>query len=242
LKTVKEVSSLTGISVRTLHHYHAIGLLVPTQITEAGYRLYGEEALERLQTVLLLRELHFPLKEIREILDTPGFDPCQALEQQIRLLELQREHLDRLIAHARQLQKTGGIHMDFTPFDTTQMDQYAAEVKEKWGKTQAYREFREKTAGQSPEATISAGDGLMAIFTQLGQLRQLPAESKEVQALIARLQKYITDHYYTCTRQILRGLGQLYIAGDSMTENIDRAGGPGTAAFAHRAIEIYCKE
>ena len=81
----------------------------------------------------------------------------------------------------------------------------------------------------------------MAIFAELGAIRHLSPASAEAQALIAKLQSFITAHYYTCTKQILRGLGQMYIAGDAMTANIDRAGGEGTAAFAHEAIEIYCQ-
>ena len=127
MKTVKEVSRLTGVSVRTLHHYDAIGLLKPTRVTEAGYRLYDDAALRRLQSILLFRELQFPLKEIRQILDCPDFDQMEALEQQIRLLELQRQRLDRLIDHARQIQKTGVMDMDFKPFDTKQLDEYAAQ-------------------------------------------------------------------------------------------------------------------
>ena len=103
MKTVKEVSLLTGVSVRTLHHYDAIGLLKPTRVTEAGYRLYDDTALGRLQTILLFRQLQFPLKEIRDILDSPGFDPMEALTQQIHLLELQRQQLDNLISHARKI-------------------------------------------------------------------------------------------------------------------------------------------
>ena len=104
MKTVKEVSQITGVSVRTLHHYDAIGLLPPTRVTEAGYRLYDDTALQRLQTILLLRQLEFPLKQIQEILDAPNFDPVAALEDQIRLLEMKRTHLDTLIAHAKKLQ------------------------------------------------------------------------------------------------------------------------------------------
>ena len=78
MKTVKEVSRLTGVSVRTLHHYDAIGLLKPAKVTEAGYRLYDDAALGRLQTILLFRELQFPLKEIREMLDAADFDPIAA--------------------------------------------------------------------------------------------------------------------------------------------------------------------
>ena len=241
MKTVKEVSSITGVSVRTLHHYDAIGLLKPTRVTEAGYRLYDDTALRRLQTILLFRELQFPLKEIREILDSPGFDQKEALQQQIHLLELQRQHLDTLISHARKIQMTGVTIMDFTPFDRSELDEYAAQAKARWGKTNAYKEFEQKTAGQTPAQMQSAGDALMGIFAQFGAIRHTSPASAEAQALVAKLQGFIAEHYYTCTKPILLGLGQMYIAGDSMTENIDRAGGEGTAEFAHQAIDIYCK-
>ena len=137
MKTVTEVSRITGVSVRTLHHYDAIGLLRPTAVTEAGYRLYDEQALGRLQTILLFRQLQFPLKEIKKILDSPNFDPREALSQQIELLELQKEHLEGLIAHARQIQKTGVINMDFSAYDQRKIDEYSARAKEKWGGTDA---------------------------------------------------------------------------------------------------------
>lgn len=241
MKTVKEVSRLTGVSVRTLHHYDAIGLLKPAQVTAAGYRLYDDAALRRLQSILLLRALQFPLKEIKEILDSPGFDPVTALEQQIRLLELQRAHLDDLISYARQIQKTGVIPMDFSAFDTAELDQYAAQAREKWGKTDAYKEFEQKTAGTTPAQMKATGDQLMDIFAEFGAIRHLSPASGEAQSLVMKLQDFISAHYYTCTKQILRSLGQMYIAGDTMTENIERAGGKGTARFCHEAIEIYCK-
>ena len=241
MKTVKEVSHLTGVSVRTLHHYDAIGLLKPARVSPAGYRLYGDSDLKRLQTILLLRELAFPLKEIKEILDAPDFDPVAALAQQITLLELCREQLDKLIAHARQLQETGGNFMEFDAFDNSKLDAYAAEAKAKWGKTDAYREFEQKTKDQSKEQQRSTGDGLMDIFAEIGAVKHLSPESPEAQALIARLQAFITEHYYTCTPQILKGLGMLYIAGDAMTDNINAAGGNGTAEFTHKAIEFYVR-
>lgn len=239
MKTVTQVSRLTGVSVRTLHHYDAIGLLKPTRVTDAGYRLYDGTALERLQMILLFRQLQFPLKEIKQILDTPGFDPADALEQQIRLLQLQRDHLEKLISHARRIQKEGVTALDFSAFDTTQIDEYAAEARAKWGSTDAYREFEQKTAGASREQLRASGDGLMDIFREFGAVRHLSPASQEAQALVKKLQSYITGNYYTCTNQILKGLGQMYIAGDSMTENIDTAGGPGTAQFVHRAIQVY---
>ena len=130
--------------------------------------------------------------------------------------------------------------MNFSAFDSTELDRYSAQAKEKWGKTDAYREYEKKTAGQSKQQLQSTGDGLMAIFAELGAIRHLSPASEEAQALIRKLQQYITDHYYTCTPQILRGLGQMYVAGDTMTENIDRTGGEGTAEFANKAIAIYC--
>ena len=241
MKTVNEVSKLTGVSVRTLHHYDAIGLLRPTRVTEAGYRLYDDMALARLHQILLLRELEFPLKDIKAILDASGYDAGEALEKQIRLLELRKAHLEGLIAHARQIQETGVIPMDFTPFDTTELDRYAAEARARWGRTDAYREYEQKTAGQTKDTQKAAGDGLMDIFREFGAVRHLDPGSRDAQALVAKLQSYITANYYTCTKPILRGLGQMYVAGDSMTDNINAAGGPGTAEFASRAIELYCK-
>ena len=241
MKTVTEVSKLTGVSVRTLHHYDAVGLLKPTRVTEAGYRLYDDAALQRLQSILLFRTLRFSLKEIRKILDSPHFDPMEALEQQLAMLELQRQQLEETIAHVRKMKETGVISMNFKAFDTEKLDRYAEEARKKWGNTDAYKEFEKKTEGQTKEQQIADGDGLMAIFAELGAIRHTAPDSAGAQALIAKLQKFISDHYYTCTPQILKGLGQMYIAGDSMTENIDRAGGEGTAEFAHKAIEIYTR-
>ena len=119
MRTVKEVSSLTGVSIRALHHYDSIGLLRPTQVTESGYRLYDDKALEKLQIILLFKELKFPLKEIKKILDNPFFDRKRALEQQIGLLVLQREHIEGLINLAREIQIKGVKKvLDFNAFDT----------------------------------------------------------------------------------------------------------------------------
>ena len=239
MKTVKEVSRLTGVSVRTLHHYDAIGLLKPSRVTEAGYRLYDDRALGRLQTILLFRELEFPLKEIKKMLDAADFDPMAALDDQIHLLQLRRAHLDQLIAHAQTIQKTGVMHMNFNAYDTKKLDDYAREAKARWGHTDAWKESQAR--GKTREQECSDADGLMDIFRRLGQYRDGSPAAPEAQALIAELQRYISDHYYNCTNQILFGLGQMYAAGDEMNENIDRAGGPGTGDFARRAIEIYCK-
>ena len=237
MKTVKEVSRITGVSVRTLHHYDAIGLLRPAQVTESGYRLYDDAALQRLQTILFFRELEFPLQEIKDILDTPNFDPREALADQIHLLELRKQHLENLIAHARKIHETGVIDMNFKPFDKHEMDAYAAEAKAKWGNTEAYQEYEKKSSGKDAQN----GDALMAIFEGIGAVRHLDPASAEAQALVAKIQSHITTHFYNCTKPILAGLGQMYVADERFKANIDRAGGDGTAEFAAKAIEIYCK-
>ena len=236
MMTIHEVSRLAGISVRTLHHYDAIGLLPPTALTEAGYRLYDDTALARLQSILLFRELEFPLRDIRRILDDPGFDQTAALKDQIRLLELRQAHLGRLIALARETINEGATSMKFDAFDTTELTRYADEVKQKWGGTKAYQEFSQR---QKDGASGDPAD-LMQCFARMGTLRQLDPAAPEAQDAVRALQQFITDHYYTCTPEILAGLGQMYTADDRFRGNIDQAGGEGTAAFAAPAIRIYC--
>lgn len=239
MKTVHQVMELSGLTARTLHHYDAIGLLPPTAVTEAGYRLYDDAALARLQTIMLFRELEFPLKDIKTILDDPNFDQKEALAQQIKLLELRREHLGRLIKLAQELQQKGDDKMDFQAFDHIEMDQYAQEVKDRWGGTAAYAESMEKLKGKTKEEKDTMGDGLMALLTQLGTLKEQGPDSDLAQKKVAEVQRYITDHFYHCTDEILAGLGQMYIGDERMRQNIDKAGGAGTAAFAAQAIETY---
>lgn len=236
MRTVKEVSRLTGVSVRTLHHYDAIGLLKPTYVTKAGYRMYDDAALGRLQNILLFRELQFPLKEIRAILDSPGFDQAEVIARQIELLELQYRHIGELISLARDIQSKGAATMHFEAFDKSEMEQYRAEAKARWGTTQAWQDFAQRPAAQSKEEQEEAANRLLDIFAGLGTLRHLSPDARKVQEKIAALQQFITDHYYTCTDEILNGLGQMYAEDERFRKTIDRAGGEGTAEFVSRAI------
>ena len=241
MKTVKEVSKQTGISVRTLHHYDAIGLLKPTSVTEAGYRLYDDAALERLYLILLFRELDFPLKDIGAILDAPDFDRNRVLERQIELLNKKRDRLEYMTNMARGIKLIGVKNLEFEGFDVNKIDDYAAQAKTLYGKTEAYQEYEQKARNRTPEQNRDVNSQVMDFFVRLGQLKDLPPESKEVQVWVKELQDFFTAHFYTCTPQILKGLGEIYAGGGSMTENIDAAGGQGTGEFAQRAIEIYCK-
>ncbi len=239
--TVHEVSGLTGVSVRALQYYDQIGLLPPARHTEAGYRLYDAAALERLQQILLFRELEFPLKEIKAIMESPAFDRQKALSQQIGLLEMKKERLEKLIALARDIQTAGGgSAMDFSAFDTQKMEAYAAQAKASWGDTAAYREYEKKARGRTGEENSALGAQMMRIFADFGAVRGESPDSDAAQALVRRLRDFITAHYYTCTDSILAGLGEMYAAGGDMTANIDRAGGEGTAAFARAAIRVFC--
>ena len=235
---IKEFAAFTGVSVRTLHYYDEIGLLRPACVDRSTlYRYYDETSLLRMQEILFYRELDFSLKSIREILSSPNYDKNKALETQRQLLLLKKERLEGLIAAIDGAVKGENI---MNAFDNSKFEQYKTEAKAKWGKTDAYKEFEEKTAGQTEGQQLSAAEGLMAIFTELGAIRDTAPDSAEAQALVKKLQDYITAHYYTCTKQILKGLGYMYIAGDEMTDNINKAGGEGTAQFAQKAIEIYC--
>ena len=242
MKTVNQIAKQTGVSVRTLHHYDSIGLLKPTQITEAGYRLYDADALERLYLIIVYRELGFSLKKIAEILDAPDFDRNRALEEQIALLNQKREQLQNRITFARGLQLTGVKNMNFKDFDHTKLDDYTAQAKATWGKTEAWKEFEQKSNGRTKENEKALGNDLMHLFTSLGELRDQDPGSETVQNWVAQLQNFITEHYYTCTKPILKGLGEMYAGGGSMTENIDAAGGAGTGAFAKAAIDIFCTD
>ena len=236
MRTVNEVSKLTGVSVSTLHHYDKIGLLKPTAVTEAGYRLYDDTALERLQSILLFRELQFPLKDIKVILDSSAFDAGEALAQQIKLLELQYKHIGELISFAREIQIKGVKQMDFQVFDKNEMEQYKEEVKAKWGETEAYHEYARKRDCDYGEIA----NRLMLLFAEIGTLRDLPPCDGKVQEKIRVLQRFITKNYYNCTNEILSGLGKMYVCDERFKKNIDKAGGEGTAEFVFEAIQKYC--
>lgn len=214
--TVNEVSKISGISVRTLHHYDHIGLFPATGVTKAGYRLYDESALERLQQILLFKALEFPLKEIKEILDSPNFDRSKALEQQIHLLELRKEHLENLIDLAWGIKAIGVKQMSFEAFDTRKTDEYAAQAKASWGKTDAYKEYEKKSEGRSKETQQKLNVEMMSIFAEFGKIRDLSPDSKEAILLSKKLQDHITEYYYTCTDEILLGLGTMYAGGGDM--------------------------
>jgi len=132
--------------------------------------------------------------------------------------------------------------MDFTVFDTNKIDEYAKRAKEQWGKTDAYKEFEEKNRNLTNKDQQNMANEMMQLFTEFGQMISSEPSDEKVQLQVKKLQDYITEHFYNCTDEILLGLGKMYSGGGEFTENIDRAGGAGTAEFVTRAIEFYCNK
>ena len=242
--SISETANLSVVSVRTLHYYHEIGLLSPSETSETGYRFYDEQALEQLQQILFYRELDFPLKEISHILNATDYKKEEALQKQNELLLLKRKRLDKLIGLLQDNMKGAGT-MSFEEFDMEEIDQirekYKDEVKEKWGKTDAFTQSNKKTGTYTKEdwkSVKNKSDKIMQKFAQ--KLDSDPAES-DVQHLVKEWQDFITHSYYDCTDEILAGLGKMYIADERFVENIDKFG-TGTARLMSEAIEIYCRK
>ena len=242
MKTVKEVSRLTGVSIRALHHYDSIGLLKPTQVTDAGYRLYDNAALEKLSMILVFRELGLSLKEIARILHAPDYDRNRCLEQQIKRMQERIDKLQDRIALARGILTIGVNYMDFDGFDPKKMDEYGAQAKALYGKTDAYKEFEQKSKSRTAQQEKDLGAQVMDFFARLGKMRPCDPGCPEAQAWAKELQDFFTAHYYTCTPQILGSLAESYAGGGSMTENIDKVGGAGTGAFAKEVLDIYIQK
>ncbi len=240
MKTVNEVSKLTGVSIRTLQYYDQIGLLKPAEYTESGYRLYDDAALEKLQQILLFKELEFPLKDIKEIINRSDFDKTKALEQQIELLELKKEHIENLLNLCNYLKTRGVRKLDFTAFDSSKLEEYSRKAKEQWGQTAAYKEYEEKSKNWTKEDRSNMMADFSKLFEEFGTMKDMDPASAEVQAQVKRVQDFITENMYTCTNEILYSLGTGYASGGEFTQNIDKMGGKGTAEFVFRAIKIHC--
>lgn len=240
MKTVKEVSRDTGVSVRTLHHYHAIGLLKPTQVTDAGYRLYDEAAEDRLRLIVLYRELGFSLRDIAALLDATDTERNAALAEQIDRMEKRKRQLQLRIDMAQGVRMRGIRGLDMKGFEAGQIDQCGEQARVLYQNTDAWKEWEQKSRHYTEEDEQAMGEGLEAMFVKLGGMRHLAPDSPEAQAWAAELRQFITDHCYTCTLPILRYLGSSYAGGGSFTESIDQAGGPGTGKLAGEIMKVYC--
>ena len=236
---IKDFAKACGVSVRTLHYYDEIGLLKPSFVDEwTGYRYYDENSLLRMQEIMFYRELDFSLKNISQIISSPYYDKEKALSQQKKLLVLKKERLEKLIFSIDDAMK-GKVVMN--AFDNSEFEKYKDEAKEKWGNTTAYAEYSEKSKNYGKDKFSAISGEMAEIFSKFNRaMKNADAGSDEAQALVKELQDYITNNFYTCTKEILSGLGQMYVYDERFKNNIDKAG-EGTAEFVSEAIKIYCK-
>ena len=238
---IKEFADFTGVSVRTLHYYDEIGLLQPAFVDRAtGYRFYDENSLLHMQEILFYRELDFSLKSIGEILSSPNYDKSKALHAQKQLLTLKKERLERLISAIDGAVKGENV---MKAFDNSEFEKHKAEAREKWGKTDAYKEHAERTKNYSKQKWNDLAEGMDRIMAEfaLCMRKDESPDSTEAQRLVKVLQNYITENYYVCTNEILAGLGQMYVADERFRNNIDKHT-DGTAAFICDAIAVYCSK
>ncbi|MBO1004644.1 MerR family transcriptional regulator [Pseudogracilibacillus auburnensis] len=240
---VKEVAELVGISVRTLHYYDEIGLLKPDNITESGYRLYSERNLEQLQQILFFRELGFPLKEIRMMMENPAFSQFEALQMHKKVLLKKREHLDILI---KTIDKTiafskGEIEMTkeerFAGFNFDQ-DEFEQEARERWG-DEAIDASKAKIANLSKNEKRNMEEAFEEVYTKLAEVRYFPAESVEAQQAIEEWWVYL-NKIGNYTLEAFKGLGEMYISDERFTKNID-AYGEGLAQFMCDAMRVFAE-
>ncbi|HEY9576354.1 MAG TPA: MerR family transcriptional regulator [Pseudobacillus sp.] len=238
---IKEVADIAGVSVRTMHHYDQIGLLCPTNTTRAGYRLYTDEDLEMLQQILFFKELGFPLKKIKEIIDSPSFDRQEALELHQKMLIEKRRRLDQMITTVEKTiqHMKGDIPMSnkekFEGFDFSQ-NPYEQEARERWG-DKAVDESNAKIAGMSKEEQNGLSQEMNAIYTKLAALRNGSPDSKEAQSAIKDWYHFL-NKMGSYSLDAFKGLGQMYVTDERFMKNIDQFG-DGLAKFMCEAMAIY---
>ena len=228
MMNVKQVSQLVGVSVRTLHHYDEIGLLVPDHTTETGYRQYSEDNLQTLQHILFFKELGFSLKEIRSILQSPDFNTFEALHLQLRSLRAKRAQLEtmittieRTIAHVKgeidmsSEEKFAGLQWDINP--------YEQEARERWG-DQAVNDSKQRVSklshGQKEEVQKQWDEIYSGLAARIGT----PVESEETLELTKRWFDLLNSNFGTYSYDAFIGLGQMYVQDERFTANIDKYG------------------
>lgn len=234
---IKEFAEQIGVSVRTLHYYDEIGLLKPSEVdAQNGYRFYDERSLERMQEILFYRELDFSLKTIAQILSSPDYDKQQALTRQRKLLLAKKERLERLIDALDSMEKGEGFMKPNNEYEDLK-NKYAEEVRQRWGSTDAYKESQQRNTDFSQAASLL--DAVFEEFAELDRSGTSP-DDEAAKIQVEKLQRCITDNFYTCTNEILAGLGQMYAADVRFKNYIDKHG-EGTAEFVSQCIKSYCK-
>ena len=240
--TVGEVAELANVTVRTLHHYDEIGLVRPSGRTGAGYRLYDEHDLERLQTVLFYRELGFALDDIRNVMSDPDFDRGAALREQRKLLEGESQRVERMIravddaiaAHER-----GMVMSNEAMFEVfgEQQRELQREAEQQWGDTDAWKESRRKTAHytkQDWEELKAESDAIMERIAEVHRSGAAP-DSEAAMDAVEAARRQITDRFYDCSPEMHVSLGEMYVQDPRFTATYE-AIAEGLAVWVRDAI------
>ncbi|HEX2979179.1 MAG TPA: MerR family transcriptional regulator [Anaerolineaceae bacterium] len=240
--TVKQLGKLAGVTPRTLHYYDEIGLLQPANHGDNGYRYYGEEAVLRLQQILLYREMDFSLEQIRTILDRPDFDLLEALQEHRKALlgKVNRltsliETVDKTMKHIR-----GEIEMQdhdyYHGFDEEQQKEYAREAERRWGDSAAQSQKRWNRMSREQKNTFLGR--MHEVSDNLARSMDHGPESPEAQEGIDRWYRLVNEECFTCSLEVFENLGHMYTADPAFTATYENIR-PGMAAFMEAAMTFY---
>jgi MerR family transcriptional regulator, thiopeptide resistance regulator len=241
--TIGDLARLAGVSVRTLHHYDEIGLLVPSGRSDAGYRLYSGENLARLRQILFYRELDFSLEAIAAALKDPQDGAHEHLRRQHGLLRTRRQRIDALLEAIEHEMEARAMGISLTPeeqlevFGTDQTEQWSDEARERWGHTEARRESQRRTAAYTKEDWIEIkreGDANTESFAQALRDGELADSARAMDAAEAH-RRHISRWFYKCTREMHTGLAALFISDERFALSYERHA-PGLARYVHDAI------
>jgi DNA-binding transcriptional MerR regulator len=242
--TVKQLSALAGVSIRTLHYYDEIGLLSPTRVGANGYRYYDDAALMRLQQILFFREIGLELLRIKEILDQPGFDVLQALQSHRSILRERIERLEKLVetVDSTIMDFAGEVKMSkkrlFEAFSAEKQKDYERSIRLQYGPETVNESTRRWGSYNSVERERIADEGNQ-VYSDLADAIQAgkSPQSLEVQTILGRWHRHLT-YFYEPTLEILRGLGQLYNTHPDFIANFRKVH-PSLPEFMQEAIGLY---
>ncbi len=241
--TVGAVARMAGVTVRTLHHYDQIGLLAPSGRSAAGYRRYGDADLEQLQRILFYRELGFGLDQIRHVMTDGSADATAHLRRQHALLVDRIGRLQRMAGAVEKAMEAHTLGISLTPeerfevFGDFNPDDHAAEVEERWGETEAYRESKRRSARYTKadwERIKADGQAVVERFVA-AMNGGLAADSPEAMDAAEAHRQQISDAFYDCTYEIHVGLAEMYVADPRFTATYEKIA-PGLAAYVSEAI------
>ena len=241
---VGQVAAAAGVSVRTLHHWDAVGLLVPSGRTSAGYRTYGPDDLERLRQVLTYRALGFSLEDVRRLLDDPEVDALDHLRRQQTLLADRIAQLQSVAALVSRAVEARSMGIDLDPqelrevFGDEDPTQHAEEVRERWGETDAYAQSHARTSRYSKQDWLEVKAEVEDVERRFAEALAagLPPDDPSVTAVAEAHRLHISTRFYDCSPEMHSGLADMYVADERFAAHYDRRA-PGLAQYVHDAVK-----